>query len=195
MAAPDTPPGVDRDSWQITFLDILLILVVVLLPLVNPPKAAEQLRPPGSLVVETIWPPECHTDVDLWVQGPVGRAVGYSNQSDMLFNLLRDDLGHQGDLSDLNYENAYTRGLPDGEYIVNLHLYTHRGGCELAVPVDVQVTARGESPNDATIIYQGRTDIARIGDEITVIRFALRNGKLVPGSKHTVPVSLRHSQS
>src|SRR5690606_321998 len=133
MAAPDTPPGVDRDSWQITFLDILLILVVVLLPLVTPPTAAEQLRPPGSLVVETIWPPECHTDVDLWVQGPVGRAVGYSNQSDMLFNLLRDDLGHQGDLSDLNYENAYTRGLPDGEYIVNLHLYTHRGGCELAV--------------------------------------------------------------
>jgi hypothetical protein len=40
-----------------------------------------------------------------------------------VFNLLRDDLGKAQDLTDNNYEVACSRGLPPGEYVVNVHMY------------------------------------------------------------------------
>ena len=77
-------------------------------------------------MVEANWPPELDSDVDLWVQAPGDVPVGYSNKGGAVFNLLRDDLGQQLDLSGLNYETAYSRGIVPGEYTVNLHLYRNR---------------------------------------------------------------------
>lgn len=194
MAAPHSSTRLDREGWQVAFLDVLLILVVVLLPLVNPPKAEEATRPPGSLIAEIRWPDDCSSDVDLWVQGPVSKPVGYSNSSGMVFNLLRDDLGTSGDLSNLNYENAFTRGLPDGDYAINLHLYGHSGGCALPIPVDVSVHLQDKPPKQLMVVHKGRTLLSRVGEETTVIRFSLRDGGLVSDSKNTVPIALREAK-
>ena len=67
--------------------------------------------------------------------------VGFWNQSGLTFNLLRDDLGVEGDATDRNYEMSYSRGIPSGEYVVNVHMYGHvpRG---VRVPVRVVVSIK-----------------------------------------------------
>ena len=50
----------------------------------------------------------------LWVRAPQDRPVGFVNQGARIFNLLRDDLGAEGDATDLNYEVSYSRGIPAG---------------------------------------------------------------------------------
>jgi hypothetical protein len=69
------------------------------------------------------WPDAADTDVDLWVQGPGDVPVGYSNKGGRLFNLLRDDLGLQSDAAKINYESSFSRGIVEGEYVINVHLY------------------------------------------------------------------------
>lgn len=110
---------------------MFFMLFVLAVLFINDPKkeAAENIDPPnqGVLRVEVFWPDNQNIDVDLWVDGPVGDPVGYSNKGSELWNLLRDDLGtHAGgvpDLSGVNMETSYTRGIWDGEYIINIHLY------------------------------------------------------------------------
>ena len=75
------------------------------------------------------WPPEKPFDVDLWVQGPGAGPVGFWNKGNEVFNLLRDDLGVDGDATDLNYEVSYSRGIPAGEYICErAHVWSHPAG-------------------------------------------------------------------
>ena len=92
-------------------------------------------------MVEANWPPDLDSDVDLWVQAPGDVPVGYSNKGGAVFNLLRDDLGQQLDLSGLNYESSYSRGIVPGEYTVNVHLYRNRAAVA-AVPVTVVVSTK-----------------------------------------------------
>ena len=109
-----------RDVIMLALLGFVAI-VVLLLPHLNPPvQATEATQPPGNVIVEVRWPDEFDSDVDLWVEAPGDVPVGYSNKGGRIFNLLRDDLGHIGDTTGLNYEIAFSRGTPGGEYTVSL---------------------------------------------------------------------------
>lgn len=178
----------DTDDSDVTFRDVITLallgfvaLVLCMLPHLNPvgSEAKEDAPPPGNVIVELRWPDELNTDVDLWVQAPGDRPVGYSNKGAAVFNLLRDDLGRPGDALDLNYENAYSRGVPAGEYTINVHLY--RG--QAPVEVKVQVSVRG---GDSTRpLLTRRVTLAAEGEERTVVRFALdAQGNIRPGSVH-----------
>ena len=136
------------DDSDIVFRDLILLMLtgfvtvaVLMLAHVNPKAQAavtKDSEPPGNVMVEANWPPDQDADVDLWVQAPGDVPVGYSNKGGAVFNLLRDDLGQQLDLSGLNYESSYARGIVPGEYTVNVHLYRNRAGVAL-VPVTVVV--------------------------------------------------------
>ena len=135
----DLDPYDVNEAVFIVFRDVIMLAllgfvtsVVLLLPHVNPPQTeAKETGPmPGDMIVEIRWPDELDTDVDLWVKAPGDRPVGYSNRGGLVFNLLRDDLGHSSDLTKLNYEFAYTRGAPAGEYVVNVHLYRNMAKLE-----------------------------------------------------------------
>src|SRR3546814_467926 len=120
-----------RDVIMLALLGFMVI-VVVLLPHLNPPtEASASADPPGNVLVEVRWPDGIDTDIDLWIEAPETRPVGYSNQSGPIFNLLRDDLGRVGDSTDLNYEVAYSRGIRGGAYTVNPHLYRHRSDLQI----------------------------------------------------------------
>src|SRR6202521_4580652 len=119
-----------RAMWRgmnVSFRDMLFLLVFAYLvigavALAHVRKKAEDVTgaaPPGSLIVDIHWEDKIDADVDLWVQAPGDVPVGYSNKSGIIFNLLRDDLGHSGDPVSMNYEIAYGRGLWPGEYTVN----------------------------------------------------------------------------
>src|SRR6476469_2936813 len=112
------------DDSAIVFRDLLLLMLtgfvtvaVLMLSHINPKAQAavsKDSEPPGNVRVEVNWPPNLDSDVDLWVQAPGDVPVGYSNKGGAVFNLLRDDLGQQLDLSGLNYESSYARGIVPG---------------------------------------------------------------------------------
>lgn len=164
--------GVNRLFLDVLFLAAagFIAIVIIIWPLINPPgkKLEEDLKPPGSIIVEIRWPDGRSTDVDLWVKAPGGRPVGYSNKSGKTFNLLRDDLGNTNDLMHLNYENAYSRGVPAGEWVVNLHLYRDREGI---YPLPVQVRVSRKTIRAIVTIYSGTAYLNHEGEEITVVRF------------------------
>jgi len=119
------------------------------------------------------------------VQGPNDVPVGFWNQGSQYFNLLRDDLGTEGDASARNYEVSYSRGILAGEYVVNVHMYGKvPSGVEVPVRVVVSVKAKYDSLRQ---ILQTSVDLQRRNQEETAFRFRLReNGDLVPGSVSTL---------
>jgi hypothetical protein len=198
MQLIDDEAGEDSD---IVFRDLILLMLtgfvtvaVLMLAHINPKAAAAtaaDTAPPGNVLVEATWPPQMDSDVDLWVQAPGDVPVGYSNKGGAIFNLLRDDLGHQLDLSGLNYESSYARGVVPGEYTVNLHLYRNRASAP-AVPVTVIVSSKPTAEAPARQILMSRVELAREGQERTVFRFQLtERGTVVPGSVHSLHRPLR----
>jgi hypothetical protein len=192
----------DDESSATVFRDVILLalagfvtVVLLLLPHVNPrAKTAEATRSPGNVIVEARWPDEVDADVDLWVQAPEDVPVGYSNKGGAVFNLLRDDLGNRGDLTGLNYEFSYSRGVPAGEYTVNVHLY--RNHQARTVPVSVVVSVKGADGDSAKQVVATKVELARDGEELTAVRFRLDDqGRLVSGSVHDLPKPLRAAQA
>ncbi len=190
---PDDSPGLAfRD---VIFLMMLTFLILFLAALVhiNPDgtKSEETAQPPGAIQVDIMWPSGHKADVDLWTKGPTdSRPVGYSNRSGILFNLLRDDLGSVGDSTELNYENAYTRGVEDGEYIVNVHLYNARGG-KVPIPVNVVVKYGKCAICRPEEIITKIVQLEANGQEITVVRFTIKDGDVVPEKTNHIPINLR----
>ncbi|MFO1039038.1 MAG: hypothetical protein U1E45_19520 [Geminicoccaceae bacterium] len=191
----------ESDDSDIVFRDLILLMLtgfvtvaVLMLAHINPKaaKAAAEGSPaPGNVIVEATWPPGMDTDVDLWVQAPGDVPVGYSNKGGLVFNLLRDDLGHQMDVSGINYEVAYSRGVVGGEYTVNLHEYRNRAKTNL-VPVTVVVSVKPQPTDPSRQILMSKVELTREGEEHTVFRFRLdTDGALVPGSVNSLQRPLR----
>lgn len=189
----------DIDSSDTVFRDVIMLalagfvaIVIILLPHLNPPgKALKTATPPGNVIVELRWPDSLNTDVDLWVKGPRDVPVGYSNQGGLIFNLLRDDLGHRDDTSNVNYEVAYSRGRPAGEYTVNVHLYRNASG-KSPVPVSIVASLKKDPQASAIPLVQANLALEHLNQEITAFRFRLtEKGDLVPGSIHNLPKVLR----
>ncbi len=183
-----------RDVIMLALLGFAAI-VMLLLPHLNPPVAVAAAPPPGNIVVEVRWPDELDSDVDLWVEAPGDVPVGYSNKGGRVFNLLRDDLGQFGDATRLNYEIAYSRGTPAGDYTVNLHLYRNSAG-HLPVSAVVVVSLKHDPASSIRTIATEEVELTRVGQELTVIRFSLDGeGKLIPGSVNHLQRDLRSAGS
>lgn len=194
----------------IIILMAFVMFVVLLMPHINEPKKEQEFKKvanlPGNVSVEMRWGDGIDADIDLWVQAPDGRGgydtpVGYSNLGSEIFNLLRDDRGFQitrgstsagttegtipqnlsTNLMYLNFENAYSRGVPEGEWIVNVHLWNQRTAI-LPIEVTVAVTVKKPKSNPRQILT--RTVLLRgTGHEMTIVRFKLdSDGKLIESS-------------
>jgi hypothetical protein len=186
--------GSDTVFRDVIFLALagFVAMVLLLLPHLNPPATASEGAPaPGNVIVELNWPKELDTDVDLWVEAPGDVPVGYSNKGGLIFNLLRDDLGGQSDVTDINYEVSYSRGVPSGEYTVNVHLYRNMSG-SLPIPVTLAVSIKPKPQIAAKRILTTKLELQFQGQETTAFRFSLdEDGNLVPGSVHDLPKPLR----
>ena len=193
----------DEEGSTTVFRDVIFLalagfiaIVLMLLPHLNPPTKAEQdITTPGNVVIEAVWSPDIDADVDLWVEAPGDRPVGYSNKGGDVFNLLRDDLGYYRDATHMNYEVSYSRGLPAGEYTVNLHLYK-AGRHVLPVGVRVVVSIKVDASAPASRVLSKTFELRSVGQEITCFRFKLDDeGKFVPSSVHDVSRQLRSARS
>jgi hypothetical protein len=190
----------EEDAGGTVFRDVVMLalvgfvaIVVMLLPHLNPPgaKTADNMTPPGNVIVEIRWPDEIDADVDLWVQAPRDVPVGYSNKGGAIFNLLRDDLGNRVDVTGLNYETSYSRGIQPGEYTVNLHLYRNPSGVS-PIPVTVVTSVKRNAKETARQLLASEVLLVNEGEEVTVYRFNLsEDGNLMAGSVHSLYKALR----
>ena len=192
------------DDSDIVFRDLILLMLtgfvtvaVLMLAHVNPKAQAavtKDSEPPGNVMVEANWPPDQDADVDLWVQAPGDVPVGYSNKGGAVFNLLRDDLGELADATRMNYEVSYARGMPAGEYTVNVHLYRNTSQAT-RVPVTVVASVKKSAHESSRQILTSTVELKREGQELTVFRFRLdAAGDLVAGSVSTLQRPLRDWQ-
>lgn len=157
------------------FLAALIYFIIVLIAQVNPP-AIPDIKQPGNIVVSIAWA-QGRDDVDLWLASPSDAGVGYSNKSGRVWSLLRDDLGMVGDDTPLNYESAYSRGVPDGGYTVNVKCFR----CAGPTPVHVEVRLA-----TGALVWSGVVNLAGSKDERTAIRWRMRDGAVVRGSHNFV---------
>lgn len=166
-----------RTDLLFNFLIGLLAVIVILALKVNPP-ATPDIAQPGNIVVSAAWP-EGSNDVDLWVQHAGDIAVGYSNKSGKVWSLLRDDLGNVNDSTPMNYESSFSRGIPDGEYAVNVKCFTCFGKFPVPVAVEVRL-ATGE------LIWRGVVDLVANKQERTAVRWRMADGLVVKDSASSV---------
>lgn len=195
--------SLEEDDSDTVFRDVIFLalagfvaIVLLLIPHLNPPAKAENDTPsPGNVIVELRWPDEINADVDLWVEAPGDVPVGYSNKGGLVFNLLRDDLGLHADFSQLNYEVSYSRGIPEGEYTVNLHLYRDLSG-KLPINANVVVSIKPSPDQAAKQVLATKVLLKTEGEEVTAFRFSLdQKARLVKGSVHDLPKPLRSRKS
>lgn len=186
---------VDTDPSGITYRDAVTLLLVAfiamvvwMLPYMNPPVDADKMEPPGSIVASIVWP-EGNDDIDLWVTGPgEPLPIGYSNKGGLLWNLLRDDLGANPDYTPLNYEHAFTRGMPAGEYIVNVQCFR----CSPPVEVVLEVSMKNGAESSMQLIGSATITLTGEKQEKTGLRFEIDgNGELVEDSLNNVFRPLR----
>ena len=185
---------------DVVFRDVILLaltgfisMVILLIPFVNPPTEEESSStPPGNVIVELFWDDKRDVDIDLWVQAPDDIPVGYSNKGGLFFNLLRDDLGIYKDNSPVNYEVSYSRGISDGVYIANVHLYREDKAPFKPIVAELLVSVVDPDSNKRKQILRTSKKLEEIGKEITVFQFELdKNGKLNKNSINNKYVMLR----
>ena len=171
------------DIMMLLFLGVGAILLVAISMIHDPRERLNTAPPPqGNMMFELYWPDGMDADVDLWVKsGTTGQAVGYSNKSGPLLNLLRDDLGQRADISGRNMEIIYSRGIPDGEFIVNVHLYSLKHA-KMPLPVRVVVSAKPGKDKPYKQLFSVSGNLEFEGQEKTMARFEMNERDYVEGS-------------
>lgn len=184
-------------GFEWSYRDLLFTMMIaymamaVMVLLIASKKVVQETTNPGNILVELFWDIARDADVDLWVAYAGERPVGYSNKSGVTFNLLRDDLGKSHDPESRNHELTVGRGLKEGPYTVNVHLYRSRDLDPIAVTVKVTTHKPNSSPTE---IAHNKIILERENQEETLVRFSLnKNGDLIPGSINTLPKKIRSS--
>ena len=181
----DTSGTVFRDVILLALIGFVAMVIMLLPHIKTTTEEAQDHKAPGNVIVEMHWPTEMPFDVDLWVKAPDEQPVGFWNQGGPTFNLLRDDLGGEGDATRENYEVSYSRGIPAGEYIVNVHMYGYLPNGNV-VPVTVVVSVRQKYDNTRQIL-KTQVELFRRNQEETAFRFRLtREGELIESSVSTL---------
>ena len=181
---------------------LFLMISMILLPFVAEKKleAAKNIDPPnqGALRAEMFWDDSVNTDIDLWVDGPVGKPIGFSNLGGPLWNLLRDDLGRCSpedvlaqmcssfDASERNMEIAYTRGIYDGEYVINARLFNLKSA-KLPIKLKLVVSYKETLESPSEELFFSNVELTHPGHELTVFRFFVRDSKVDIGSLNRLP--------
>ncbi len=177
-----------RDAITLVLIGFIAI-VIWMLPFLNPPSEAAKMDPPGSVIALITWP-EGNSDVDIWIDGPGEPVpVGYSNKGGVLWNLLRDDLGDMPDYTPLNFENAFTRGMPPGAYRVNVQCFR----CPMTpIEVMLEVSTKSSATNSLTLLASSTITLNKTTEEKTGLAFELdEDGNVVLGSMNTLFKPLR----
>ena len=168
------------------FVDLLMLLLLILIILPHKPRleAKPAVELFSQLMIGVRWPDGAPADVDLWVRVPGDTPVGYSNTRGSASSLVWDDVGTV-DNPPWRYEALMVRSVRDGEYAVNLHCFKCPG------PIKATVSIWRNLPSGVKELWRGQVELLYERQELTVIRFSIKDGQIIPGSFHNRFVPLR----
>jgi hypothetical protein len=175
--SPD--PEVDPFYDMLFNMLIAFVFCFIIALLAMNPKAlkAGDIPSKAEYIINISWPDNNPNDVDTWVQDPGGNMVWFRAREAGLMHLDRDDRGMANDVivingkqivNPLNQEVVTIRGIEPGEFTVNAHYYDSKDGKSVEVTASViKVNPRAE------VVFYGQINLARKGDEGTLVRFTV----------------------
>jgi hypothetical protein len=172
-----------NNKYATSYLDALfcfLMVFVVICSLIKHTTPQESAYKPNA-IYEIVLTWEGDADLDLWIQDPQGRKVGFARREGgdgSLCSLNRDCLGAARTETDsegkvvnpVNEEIATIRGFIPGEFIVNVHSYNMNG---TPVPLKAKVKLIKVKPYAEPAVEE--LEFNRTGEELTFFRFILSN--------------------
>lgn len=168
-------------AWGIIFRDLifgtlfmLAFMIIIVFPWISQKKQSseEQIRI-GDLHIELVWESKNNVDLDLIARGPDGETVFFRHGEGNILNLVRDDRGTLNDDTGFNFEHIISRSIPDGEYLVNVIVYSLAEG-ELPVEAKIVVTQKNQS-----LKLNASKILDEVKKEVSVLKFVVIDGKIV----------------
>jgi hypothetical protein len=163
---------------------VLLKLSLLAINVQSAESAQKRVKSNALFLIKVVWPGESDDDVDTYVSDPVSHLVFFKRLQDGLMNLDRDDTGSSSNMVTLpdgrvvksayNEEQVEIRGIVEGEYIVNVHMYRKASPTPTKVIVTLYKVAEGEDVQ----IHEKVLTLAE-QQEKTAFRFTLtRSGEV-----------------
>lgn len=198
-------------DFRTAFIDLLLNFMVSLVfifvlssLLINPvtKKQDEGIKKNAQMLIQVSWSPAVDCDVDIWVRDPANNVVFFNQRDRGLMHIERDDLGFANDILSMakefvtgqkvqnkdNEEVWVLRGLIQGEFNFNVHLYACRMGArplQLNEPITLPVRVKVIKINpDYNTIHEETVTFQRVWQEITALNFTLdEQGNVISTNK------------
>jgi hypothetical protein len=171
-------------TLSVLFMALSCLAVVAKVP---PKEAGTRF---GNLTIEMQWPVGSPSDLDLWVQPPGDRPIGYSRKTGKSCDLVRDDLGAEHDPASRAMEVVVCRQATAGEYIVNVHAYHFQEAN--AIPVQFLVRGLHSETSSIETLLTRSISVGRMGQEVTAVRFTIGpDGQIDEASINNLQKGLR----
>ena len=168
---------------NISFLDILfnfllatvILLVIAVLHIVEDQNKAN-IETKAEFVITLEWDTDQDNDVDIWVEDPNEIMMWYRTLEAGVVHNDRDDKGSRddiyidGEVLKINQEIVTWRGIVEGEWVVNLHMYRMGGTDRDKEGSKVKITMMKLNPK-ASIIFKKEYFMKTHWEQITVARF------------------------
>lgn len=168
---------------------IIFLFIITTLFISKPNKSEDEgIKKNAQYIVNVLWDSNIDCDVDVWVMDPLKRVVSFKNKNNALMFIENDDLGtksdyyydNQGNLLsavDENKEVWTLRGLVEGEYTVNIHLFSCMMNTiprEIRSNINVPVTVELIKINpDILTIKKVKVVLEKVWEEKTAFNFIL----------------------
>jgi len=170
----------------LNLLMLFIVVAAVAIAQMNRPAQEKSIELKAELVIELTWAAHNFSDLDLWLQLPNGRKVGFTDKDVGVATLDRDDRGALGEVYEpnpgeskliaVNKETIVVRAHLPGRYVVNVH-YFHRSteadvGAPEKDPRPDPVVVRLTRLNPRLAELAARTvELGKVGSERTAFCF------------------------
>jgi len=158
---------------------VLLKLSLLAMNVQSSESMQKRLKSDALFLIKVAWAGESNDDVDTYVSDPLSHLVSFKRLQDGLMNLNRDDTGSNSNMITLpdgrvvksayNEERVEIRGIIEGEYVVNLHMYRKA----IRIPTKVIVTLFRVAEGEDVQVHERVLALAEQGQEMTAFRFTL----------------------
>jgi hypothetical protein len=179
-------PGIATVDVCINLVLVFAVLLRLSIVMANAEQQKNHQTTHAAFLVKINWPSESKDDVDLYVSDPLNQIVYFRQKQIGLMSLDRDDTGREQNMvtlpdgrvvqSQFNEEQVNIRGIIEGEYVVNLHMY--RKSDDLPTKVEVALFKSGAGGDME--IHRQMVTLTTEREEETAFRFTLtRDGGVV----------------
>lgn len=173
-----------RDTALVAFLDILLIILLMVIPLINIPTESEGKNLPLTLTVA--WDNGVNVDIDSHMRIPSGDFMWFRNKDLGGVHIDKDDLGSTREA--LNREIILFDEPEDGEYFFSLHGYRYSTAEVELTCVVLMEDEKGRK------LWEVVVACPKQGEELPIMRFTFVGGKLVSyATSHLKIIELRRN--